>query len=378
MDKEKLEEIKNNFLKKEENLSKYATLSSNAIRLEEEDNSNEIRPPYFHDIDRIIHSLSYTRYVGKTQVFSFNENDHVSNRMIHVQLVSKIARTIGRALNLNDDLIEAIALGHDIGHTPLGHQGERMLNEISLEYLNTMFNHNIQGVRNLKDFENNGNGLNLTIQTLDGIMCHNGEILSPIYEPKVKTKEEFLKEYELSYVDKDVLKKLRPMTLEGCVVRISDIIGYIGRDIEDAINIGLIEWKEVPSNIRSVLGTSNKEIVNTIITDIIINSIDKPYIKMSEDVFKALFDLKKFNYDHIYAKAMSSEEYIKYLNGMKELFLKMVDDITNKNTDSDIYKIFLEKMDNSYLDGDIKRIVLVYIAGMTDEFFYQKVKDYLH
>ena len=148
-----------------------------AIKNEDED----IRPPFFHDIDRIIHSLSYTRYLDKTQVFTKNINDHISKRITHVQLVSKIARTIGRALNLNEDLCEAIALGHDIGHTPLGHAGEAMLNEISLRELGEYFSHNIQSVRHLNYVENNGNGLNLCVQVLDGIMCHNGEMLDSIY-----------------------------------------------------------------------------------------------------------------------------------------------------------------------------------------------------
>ena len=375
MDKELLEKVKENFLLKEKDLSPYACKDSDAIRLYEEDFENEIRPNFYHDVDRIIHSLSYTRYVGKTQVFSFHENDHISNRMIHVQLVSKIARTIGRALRLNEDLIEAMALGHDIGHTPLGHTGERILNDISLKYNSEMFNHNIQGVRNFMCFENSGKGLNLTIQTLDGIMCHNGEILNPIYEPKKKTKEEFLEEYRLSYTDKEVLRKLRPMTLEGCVVRISDVIGYIGRDIEDAINIGLLDRSDVPENIRKVLGTTNKEIVNTIITDIIINSLDKPYIKMSDDVFKALFDLKEFNYKYIYSKAITKEELDRYHEGMEKLYLEMVNDLDNDNVDSDIYTVFLNYMDNEYINGySNSRIVIDYIAGMTDEFFKGKMK----
>ena len=227
------------FLLNENYLSKYATKSSDAIRLIgfEED----IRPSFFHDIDRIIHSLSYTRYADKTQVYSFRENDHISKRIIHVQLVSKIARTIGRALKLNCDLIEAIALGHDIGHTPIGHTGEALLNEISISELNENFMHNIQGVRYYMEVENNGYGLDLCIQTLDGIMCHNGEMLSNKYIPMEKDKDEVLREYYESYKDKNSFSKYSPMTLEGCVVRISDIIGYIGRDIEDAINLGLFK-----------------------------------------------------------------------------------------------------------------------------------------
>ena len=375
MNKELIKEVKENFLLKEKELSKYACHDADAIRLIDEDFSEEIRPNFYHDIDRIIHSMAYTRYVGKTQVFSFNDNDHVSNRMIHVQLVSKIARTIGRALKLNEDLIEAMALGHDIGHTPLGHTGERLLNDISINDTNTMFNHNIQGVRVFKDMENNGIGLNLTIQTLDGIMCHNGEIVSPIYEPQKKTKEEFLEEYEKSYTDKEVLRKLRPMTLEGCVVRISDVIGYLGRDIEDAIKIGVLDREEVPDNIKNVLGTTNKEIVNTIITDIINNSLDKPYIKLSEDVFKAVFDLKAFNYEHIYAKANTKEELEYYRNGMNNIYNELLNDINNHNEASDIYKIYLNKMDEKYLNNTSnERVVIDYIAGMTDDFFKSKIK----
>ena len=375
MTKELLEQIKENFLKKEEYLSEYATRSSDAIRVDDEDSSDEIRPNFYHDIDRIIHSLSYTRYLDKTQVFSFKQNDHISKRIVHVQLVSKIARTIGRALNLNEDLIEAIALGHDIGHTPIGHTGEAILNDISLRETGTMFNHNIQSVRNYLTLEKNGLGSNLTIQTLDGIMCHNGEMLSNIYEPNPKTKEEFLEEYEKCYTDKVVLRKIRPMTLEGCVVRISDIIGYIGRDIEDAINLGVLTREDVPSHIREVLGTTNKEIVNTIILDIVTNSYNKPYIKLSDSVYKAIFDLKKFNYEHIYSKANTREELEFYKNGMNNLFNKYLDDITNKNYDSDIYKIFLNTMDASYIDNtDSKRMVIDYIAGMTDDYFVKMIK----
>ena len=369
MDKKLINTVRENFLLKEKELSPYACRDSDAIRLYEENDEEEIRPNFYHDVDRIIHSFAYTRYVGKTQVFSYNPNDHVSNRMVHVQLVSKIARTIGRALKLNEDLIEAMALGHDIGHTPLGHTGEAILDKISKRELGKMFNHNIHGVRVFKDLEKNGRGLNLTIQTLDGIMCHNGEIVESTYRPIKKTKEEFLKEYELSYTDKEVLKKLRPMTLEGCVVRISDIIGYLGRDIEDAINIGVLDRKSVPDNIRKVLGITNKEIVNNIITDIITNSLDKPYIKLSDDVFKAIFDLKEFNYKNIYSKANTKEQLEAYESNMNAIYLGILSDIENKN-DSIIYDDYLSEMDNKYLENtDKKRLVIDYIAGMTDDYF---------
>lgn len=366
---------KKNFLNKESYLSNYATLSSDSIREIDEDDS-DIRPAYFHDIDRVIHSLSYTRYLDKTQVFTKVSNDHVSKRITHVQLVSKIARTIGRALNLNEDLIEAIALAHDIGHTPLGHSGEAILNEISLRELGEYFAHNIQGVRHLHYVEKDGNGLNLSIQVLDGVMCHNGEILSSTYTPIKKDINEFFREYIESYKDLEKSNKNHPMTLEGCVVRISDIIGYIGRDIEDAIMIGKIKRDEIPKDIVDVLGCTNKEIVNTIIMDIINNSIDKPYIKMSDGVFKALFDLKKFNYKYIYSKSLSKKELEYYKVGMNKIFDRYLNDILNNNTDSIIFKLFLNNQSDKYLKSTCdKRKVIDFIAGMTDEMFIREVKN---
>ena len=367
-------QAKANFLNKEKYLSKYATKSSDAIRVNPDE--EDIRPPYFHDIDRIIHSLSYTRYLDKTQVFTKSNNDHISKRITHVQLVSKIARTIGRALNLNEDLIEAIALGHDIGHTPLGHAGEAMLNEISLRELNQYFSHNIQSVRHLNYVENNGKGLNLCIQVLDGIMCHNGEILNSTYTPQEKDKELFLKQYMESYDDIVKSNKNHPMTLEGCVVRISDVIGYIGRDIEDAIMIGKLKREDIPKEIVDVLGCTNKEIVNNIILDIINNSMDKPYIKMSDAVYKAVFSLKKFNYEHIYKYSLSKEHLEYYKEGMNKIFDRYLSDIINNNYDSVIYKVFLNTQSDKYLkDTDDKRKVIDFIAGMTDEFFINEIEQ---
>ena len=364
-----IEQAKINFIKKEENLSEYASKSNESLRLKELID-DDIRPSYFRDIDRIIHSLSYTRYIDKTQVFPFKENDHISKRMIHVQLVSKIARTIGRALNLNEDLIEAIALGHDIGHTPLGHEGEYILDEISRRELNERFAHNIQSVRHCMYVENNGEGLNLSIQVLDGIMCHNGEMLSNQYIPNKKTKEEFLTQYETAYKDLNSTKKCHPMTLEGCVVRISDIIGYIGRDIEDAIALGKFNRNDLPKEITDILGNNNKDIINTIVLDIIKNSLNKPYIKMSEDVYKALFNLKKFNYNNIYNKSMTKEELEYYRIGMNKLYNRYLKDIEENNINSIIYKYFINYQNNEYLNNTSKkRIVIDFIAGMTDDLF---------
>lgn len=368
-----IKEAKNNFYRIDNIFSEYATKSREAIRFNK--SVDDMRTPFFRDVDRMIHAYSYTRYIDKTQVFSYNDNDHVSKRMIHVQLVSKIARTIGRALNLNTDLIEAIALGHDIGHTPLGHTGEAILNEISLSELNEYFAHNIQSVRHYMYVENKGKGLNLTIQVLDGIMCHNGEILSPIYKPMAKTKEEFLREYNEAYHDLATSQKYRPMTIEGCVVRISDIIGYIGRDIEDAISIGKLKRNDIPNDIIEVLGDNNSDIINTIVLDIIKNSLNKPYIKLSDNVYNALINLKKFNYEHIYNKSLTKKDREYYNKGMKKIYKSYLTDLDNNNKNSIIYKLFINNRCDEYKKNTSnKRMVIDFIAGMTDDLFLTEIK----
>ena len=370
---DKFEVIKQNFLAIEKTYSPYATKSSEMVRFYPIE--DDIRAPFFRDVDRIIHALSYTRYADKTQVYSFKENDHISERMLHVQLVSKVARTIGRALNLNCDLIEAIALGHDVGHTPLGHTGEALLNEISMQELGEVFAHNIQGVRHYMEVENFGEGLNLTVQVLDGIMCHNGEMLSNVYKPVKKTKEEFLLQYQNAYHDLETSSHNRPMTLEGCVVRISDIIGYIGRDIEDAIELGLFKRDELPRKITDVLGNTNSQIMNTIILDIIENSLDKPYIALSDKVYRALFALKKFNSKNIYSKSMSSKDIAYYREGMNKIYHLYLNDIQNKNTSSIIYTLFLNSQSIRYLTSTShKRMVIDFIAGMTDDMFIREIE----
>ncbi len=358
-------------------LSVYACPNESALRFKKEI-EDQYRTPFFRDIDRILYSLSYSRYSDKTQVFSFNENDHVTKRMIHVQLVSKIARTIGRNLNLNEDLIEAAALGHDLGHVPFGHTGETILNKISLENDEGYFHHNIESVRVLMTLEQNGKGRNITLQVLDAIMCHNGELPLDKYEPISKTKEDFLKEYNLSYRDKSIIKKLRPMTLEGCVVRISDIIAYIGKDIEDALRLNIIKKEKLPKNITKLLGEDNKNIVNTFVSDIIKNSKGKPYIKMSPSIFKALLDLKEFNMEYIYKKANTRKQVEEYEMMFYTLFETYKRDINTNKKSSDIFKNFLNDMDENYLkETSTARKVIDFIAGMTDEYIrrcYLKIK----
>ena len=366
-----------NMLNHNKILSKYACPDSDAIYLHE--NKDDFRTPFFRDIDRIIYTLAFVRYSDKTQVFSFKENDHLTKRMIHIQYVAKIARTIGRALGLNEDLIEAASLGHDLGHTPFGHVGEAILNEISLENNEGYFNHNVHSVRLLMYIENYGKGLNTTLQTLDAIMCHNGEFASQMYEVKKKSKEEFLSEYESCYKDKSAIKKLRPMTLEGAVVRISDLIAYLGRDIEDAKRMGLIDFSDIPLSIKENLGTSNREIVNTIVMDIINNSIGKNYIKLSDNVFKSIVELKKFNYENIYYKAYTEEEKDKLKLMLNTLFNKYMKDLENNNTDSNIIKSYLANMSDEYKNSNSNaRIVIDYIAGMTDDYTLREYNNYLN
>lgn len=366
-----MEQIIKNMNKNNLNLCEYATKNEDAYRFDKEE--KDIRPSYFRDIDRIIYCLSYTRYIDKTQVFSNNENDNISKRMTHVQMVSKIARTIGRALNLNEDLIEAIALGHDLGHVPFGHTGEAILNRLSVEYTGRMFNHNVHSVRTLMSVENNGKGSNITLQVLDGILCHNGEFVEDQYYPDEKTPEQFLYLYEQCYTDSTVLKTLRPMTLEGCIVRISDIIGYIGRDIEDAIRLGVLKLDDIPNNIIEVLGKTNREIINTVIMDVIGNSLDQSYIKMSNRVYNAIKELKAFNYENIYVRANTSDDLDKYEAMFRTLFKKYLQDIKEKNNNSDIYQIFLGNMDDKYLiNTSDEQKVIDYIAGMTDDYFIKQ------
>ena len=374
MDTKTIEMIKEN-MNHDTFLGPLATKNKDAYRVKLE--PEDIRPPYFHDIDRIIYSLAYTRYINKTQVFSDTLNDNITRRSTHVQLVSKIARTIGRALRLNEDLIEAASLGHDIGHTPFGHAGEAILNRISLRVGEGYFNHNIQSVRKLEFLENKGSGLNLTVQVIDAIMCHNGELELSCYKPVFKTKEEVFQEYYRTYQDKDANTSLIPMTLEGCVVRISDIISYLGRDIEDAIRLNFLKRSELPKDIIQITGLTNKEIVNYFINDIIKNSINKDYIAMSPEAFRCLSNLKKFNYEHIYSKVNSSKTLDKWEEMFNKVFKSSLSDLKTHNVTSHIYIYFYKYMNEDYKKNtSLERVVIDYIAGMTDRFLkseYEKL-----
>lgn len=358
---EKNMNIKNHFL------SKYACLDNSAIYLKEKE--SDFRGTFYNDIDKILYSLAFIRYMDKTQVFSYKNHSHITKRMLHVQLVSKISRTISRALGLNEDLAEAIALGHDLGHVPFGHAGEKILDEISIKHNLGHFNHNVHSVRLLMNIENYGKGLNISLQVLDGILCHNGEFAVDRLNPIEKDVIKFMDEYERTYIDSDSMKKLVAGTLEGCVVRISDMIAYLGRDIEDGIRLGLIKEKDVPDCIKDVLGINNSQIVDTIVKDVIKNSLNKPYIKLSNKVYEAIVNLKKFNYKNIYEKANTKENLKKYKLMLETMYDKYLDDLKKNNIDSIIFKSYLNNMDISYKENNTQeRIVLDYVAGMTDDY----------
>lgn len=323
-------------------------------------------------MDRILHSLAYTRYIDKTQVFYLIQNDHITHRVLHVQLVSKIARTIGRFLGLNEDLIEAIALGHDIGHTPFGHDGELFLSELCRGHGIGAFQHNLQSVQFLDRVERKGRGWNLCLQTLDGIVCHDGEVHNQLLKPEwEKTFEAFESSMRAKRKEPDL--QLTPMTLEGCVVRMADTISYIGRDIDDAIRLGMLQRNELPEDVVKVLGATNGTIVYNLVTDIIRNSYRQPYVTFSPEVSQALKALKGFNMQRIYQNPSIKKHTQKIKRLFDILFNRYLNDIEAGREDSVIFSGFLKDMDHQYVhDHSPAEVVRDFIAGMTDKYFLRQ------
>jgi len=356
----------------DERLSLFATKNSECIKVRQAHSSSkefDIRWPFEEDIDRVLYSKSYSRYVDKTQALSFFSNVHITKRSLHVQWVSRIARQIGRGLNLNLDLIEAIALGHDLGHAPYGHVGERAIDACLREHHFGFFTHNANSVRNLLFIERNGIGYNVSLQVLDGILCHNGEILSRRYCPqRNKTVEQFWKEYENCWKVEDYSKSIVPMTLEGCVVRISDIISYVGKDIEDAMKVGIICEKDLPREVIDVLGTDNKSVINRLIADIVIHSYQKPYLEFSQDIFHALEVLFEFICESIHHHSTIVKENEKLTRLVKELYNAFYDDLVNDQLNNDGIDLFKKKMDKFYQDTPSELIASDYLSGMTDSY----------
>ncbi len=362
--------------REKEILSPHATYTKDAVRRQSETQlETGYRQAFSVDADRILHSRAYTRYIDKTQVFYLIQNDHITHRVLHVQLVSKIARTIGRFLKLNEDLIEAIAIGHDIGHTPFGHDGERMLSDLCQQHGIGFFHHNIQSVQFLDRVERKGKGWNLCLQTLDGVLCHDGEIHNRFLKPqKDKTFEQLEKEMKRKCEFPDTA--LTPMTMEGCVVRMADTVAYIGRDVEDAIRLGMVERSELPKESVTVLGETNGTIVYHLVTDIIRTSYQNDSIAFSAEVSEALKQLKSFNLERIYMNPNIKRNLDTIRTLFEMLFNQYLEDVEKENRSSVIYKGFLSDMSNDYIEQHIaEEVVRDFIAGMTDQYFLRQCPE---
>lgn len=353
----------------------FAFCDLNAIRREpNHDVANLWRPAFVRDAEKIMHCPYYVRYMDKTQVFSLYKNDDVSRRALHVQFVSRIARNIGSVLNLNCDLIEAAALGHDIGHTPFGHAGERKLDELLFADTGKHFNHNIHSARVLDTVF----PMNLTLQTLDGIICHNGEFECKEYVPSpYDSFDLFDEKMAASYADSKYIKKLIPATLEGCVVRVSDIIAYLGKDRQDAVKLGMIDAKT--SFASGAIGATNAEIINNMIVNIIENSYGKPYIKMDDEYFEAFSAAKRENYEKIYLDERMEKVYKEQIYPMFDMmYEELLKEAKSGNEDTVFYKHHMKyivnqtkpyRRLNDYRDEKPEDLVIDYIASMTDDYF---------
>lgn len=352
----------------------YAFKDENIIRRNmDHDKANLWRPAFVRDCEKIMHLPMYNRYADKTQVFSLYKNDDISRRAQHVQLVARIARNIGSLLGLNLDLIEAISLGHDIGHTPFGHAGESKLSELYHGQTGRYFKHNVHSVRVLDRIV----PLNLSLQTLDGILAHNGELELRQYTPQNYTDFQVLDDnVDNCYLDVNADRRLIPSTLEGCVMRVSDIIAYLGKDRQDAIKIGLINPEQVYQN--SKIGTHNAEIINNMIVNIVENSYGKSYLKMDDDFFEAFSAGKRENYELIYGADKTKEAYAASIYPMMEqIYEKLLADAKSNNRDSVLYKHHIAYINDltkyypnaNYEQNDPNDIVVDYIASMTDDYF---------
>lgn len=360
-------------------LNPYAFRDEDVLRRNEDhDKANLWRPAFVRDVEKIMHIPYYNRYADKTQVFSLYKNDDISRRSQHVQLVSRIARNIGSLLNLNLDLIEAISLGHDIGHTPFGHAGERKLDELYYGETGRHFNHNIQSARVLDQIFR----LNISLQTLDGIICHNGELELQEYCPRpYRDFAIFDEKVEACYRDFQANKKLVPATLEACVMRVSDIIAYLGKDRQDAVKLNLFE-KE-PSYTGGEIGTSNAEIINNMIVNIVENSYGNPYLKMDKAYFEAFSTGKRENYIMIYGNQTVEKVYREQIHPMLEaVFQRLLEDARSLNQNSVLYKhhiAYIQDLTHYYSDARYEEnapedIVVDYIASMTDDYFIDLYK----
>ena len=361
-------------------LSPYAAKNCEARR--ERETSHPFRGPYSRDRDHILYSGSFRRYTGKTQVIYFTTSfdEQLSNRSIHTLQVSQIARTIGKALKLNLDLIEAIALGHDLGHAPFGHDGEEILQEICQQKKIDVFFHNIHSLRIVDKLANACKGMNLTFQVRDGIISHDGEINEKYLKPdRDKTEADLMDYCQKKSQGREM--RIVPATLEGCVVRMSDAISYVGQDFEDAIRMGILKKSELPEGIKRELGENNTDIINSLVTDVIINSYNRDEIIYSSNIADRIFELKQFNAERIYKNPGLKAKKTKLRASFKYLFDKFRNDINRGDEDSLIFKEWIfnrgKNKGADYVNSNLsEQVVVDYIASMTDRYFYNTYTKY--
>ncbi len=323
--RESLEEMEERYL------SPYASLSRNTLGRDKPEPLCDIRPEYQRDRDRILHCKSFRRLKHKTQVFLAPEGDHYRTRLTHTLEVSQIARTVAKALKLNESLTEAIALGHDLGHTPFGHSGEAVLNQICREG----FSHYTQSVRVVEVLEKNGRGLNLTREVRDGILNHR--------------------------------TAGRPSTLEGCIVRLADKIAYINHDIDDAIRARIFVEGDLPERYTAVLGHSVRDRLNNMVHDIITQSLDKPEIQMSPGMEEAMMGLRTWMFDHVYSGGIAKSEEGKAQQLIKALYLYYMEHVDRLPAE---YRKMMEERNETR-----ERVVCDYIAGMSDIYAIDKFEE---
>ncbi|NPD30346.1 HD domain-containing protein [Eggerthellaceae bacterium zg-1084] len=337
------------------------------------DRATLARPAFARDIDKIVNIPAYNRYADKTQVFSFVQNDDVCRRGLHVQLVSRVARTIAGLLGLNVELTEAIALGHDLGHTPFGHAGEHWLSACYHRRTGRFFNHNVQSVRVMDRLYRR----NISLQTLDGALCHNGEFAQQTLRMgDTRTFDDLDSLVEACTADESAIAGLRPSTLEGCVVRMADMIAYLGKDRIDAIDMGVIPSHDVFAS--TLIGTQNAQIVNNMTVDIVTHSIGQPRICMSEEAFRDIKEAKRANYELIYLTEGMSQEHARMMHEMfEELYERLHADLVAGDESSVVFRHHVDYLcrksrsitREAYLAQDSHQIVVDYLSSMTDSYF---------
>lgn len=376
--KQRLEEV-------EKYYSEFACMDEQAIIINEDllpenVDDTDVRTNFRRDIDKVRYLKAYSRYRDKAQVFWWVENDHIAKRALHVLDVSEIAGVIAHNLKLNEELARAGGTAHDLGHTPFGHAGERHLDKICREIDKGYFTHNAQGVRVLTKFEK----FPICLQVVDAVLSHNGATISPRFETNPnKSIQTVLEETNNCFQIEDYNRNIRAMTLEGVIVRVSDFIAYLGRDIEDAILIGMLKREDLPQTATRILGNNNSDIVNTVVSDVIINSYGKPYIKFSHDIYQALEELKDFNNSQLYSKKRDKENLLEEpFRKMFQIYCQMLSDERNLirrgltgeylEEEKGLLSFLIDSDDEYWETTDVQRKVIDYMAGQTDRYFMRE------